>query len=81
MLVCHCNVVNDREIRDTIVAGATDLEAVARSCGAGGDCQGCVPLIEELIEEAAMAFSAPEELRTLQAGRRRAGMPADAAVA
>ena len=78
MLVCHCNVVSDREIREAVMDGATDPAGVTLSCGAGGGCQGCVPLIEQLIEEAAMAFSAPDELRSLHARRRGASMPAEA---
>lgn len=80
MLVCHCNVVTDREIRDAIRAGATDPSAIARHCSAGGDCFGCAPAIERLLEEAAMALHSPRALRSRQA-RRREGILRSGAVA
>ena len=76
MLVCHCNVVSDREIRRAIDAGARDPQAVADACGAGSDCLGCGPSIEQLLDDASMACHAPDELRSLQAHRRRIGVNA-----
>jgi bacterioferritin-associated ferredoxin len=51
MYVCHCRVVNDRRIRETIHAGARTTAQVARACGAGATCGGCVPLIRRLLDE------------------------------
>ena len=51
--VCHCRVVNDRSIRATIDAGASTPAQVARLCGAGATCGGCVPLIRRLLSEQA----------------------------
>jgi len=51
--VCHCRVVNDRHIRATIDAGASTPAQVARACGAGATCGGCVPLIRRLLSEQA----------------------------
>jgi bacterioferritin-associated ferredoxin len=53
MYVCHCRVVNDRRIRETIDAGATTPGEVARACGAGATCGGCVPMIRRLLAERA----------------------------
>jgi bacterioferritin-associated ferredoxin len=51
--VCHCRVVNDRHIRAIIEAGASTPAEVARACGAGATCGGCVPLIRRLLSEQA----------------------------
>jgi bacterioferritin-associated ferredoxin len=77
MVVCHCEVVNDHAIRATIAAGACDLEGVASGCGAGERCGGCVPGIEELLADAALAMSSPASLTAQQVSRRishRAGV-------
>jgi bacterioferritin-associated ferredoxin len=53
VLVCHCNVVNDHRIRAEIARGARDEFDIARACGAGTDCGGCVPAISRLLDECA----------------------------
>jgi bacterioferritin-associated ferredoxin len=50
VLVCHCHVVNDREIEAAVLDGACDAAAVAVCTGAGSDCGGCVSRVVELIE-------------------------------
>lgn len=55
MIVCHCNRVNDRAIRAAICEGACTVEEVAERCGAAGRCGGCVPAVEELLDEARSA--------------------------
>jgi len=50
LLICHCSLVTDREIRDSIRAGADSLDAVAAACGAGACCGGCEPMVERLIQ-------------------------------
>jgi bacterioferritin-associated ferredoxin len=51
MLVCHCLAIREREIRSLIAQGAVTPCDVARHCGAGARCGGCVPLIEEFLAE------------------------------
>jgi bacterioferritin-associated ferredoxin len=51
MIVCHCHRVCDRTIRACVRAGARTEEAVGDACGAGTTCGGCVPAVEEIIEE------------------------------
>jgi len=51
MVVCHCNAVNDREIRAEILAGALDAEGVAERCDAGTRCGSCRPIVEALLAE------------------------------
>jgi bacterioferritin-associated ferredoxin len=51
MVVCHCNAVNDREIRAEILAGALDVDGVAERCDAGTRCGSCRPVVEALLAE------------------------------
>ncbi|MEZ5180128.1 MAG: (2Fe-2S)-binding protein [Acidimicrobiales bacterium] len=53
MVVCHCNAVSDREIRDLVRAGALDAADVAARCSAGARCGGCVTVVETLVAEGA----------------------------
>lgn len=55
MVVCHCNVVTDREIRALADRGALTADDVAERCAAGARCGGCVPVIEALLTETAVA--------------------------
>jgi bacterioferritin-associated ferredoxin len=71
MIVCHCSVVSDGQIREAIDAGAHDHSSVAAMCGAGRDCLGCAPTVAELLEDAALALREPRSLRRRQAERRR----------
>ncbi|WP_052664221.1 (2Fe-2S)-binding protein [Nitriliruptor alkaliphilus] len=70
MVVCHCEVVSDADLRDVIAAGAGDLDAVTERCGAAGHCGGCVPAVEDLLEEAALATRDIDALLARQARRR-----------
>jgi bacterioferritin-associated ferredoxin len=71
VVVCHCEVVSDRELRTVIAEGAADLDTVTERCGAAGLCGGCVPEVEQLLEEAALASTDLDALLARQAGRRR----------
>lgn len=51
MIVCHCCKTNDRTIRNLIRDGYLTLEQITAKCGAGGMCGGCLPAIQELIDE------------------------------
>lgn len=53
MLICHCRVVNETAVRAAIEAGARQPDDVARGCGAGSRCGGCIPALLALIEECA----------------------------
>lgn len=72
MIVCHCEVVSDRDVRTAIAAGAHDVDAVTDTCGAAGRCGGCVPAVENLLAEAALAARDLGALLTAQAARRTA---------
>lgn len=53
MLICHCNGVTDRAIRSAVRNGAATPADVARRCGAGGGCGGCLGAVRELIHSEA----------------------------
>ncbi len=59
MVVCHCNAVNDREIRAQILAGALDAEGVAERCDAGTRCGNCRPVIEAILAESGVTIRTP----------------------
>jgi bacterioferritin-associated ferredoxin len=50
MYVCHCRGVTDHTIVDEIERGAATIDEIADRCGAGAECGGCWPVIEELLE-------------------------------
>lgn len=50
MLVCHCRAVSDRHIHAAALGGARRVRDVVSTCGAGGVCGGCRPVIEEILE-------------------------------
>lgn len=52
MLVCHCKVVSDRQVRAAIAGGARDEFDIAEVCGAGSICGGCVPAVTALLARA-----------------------------
>ncbi|HEX2040598.1 MAG TPA: (2Fe-2S)-binding protein [Acidimicrobiales bacterium] len=49
MYVCACKAVTDRTVRAALAAGAHSVEDVTRRCGAGSECGGCLPLLQELL--------------------------------
>lgn len=49
MIVCHCRVVNHRDIEAAVDDGARSVPEVSDVCGAGTDCGGCVPVIADTI--------------------------------
>jgi bacterioferritin-associated ferredoxin len=50
VLLCHCRGVSDRVIDCAIACGARTLDEVADACGAGSQCGGCTPAIDELLQ-------------------------------
>lgn len=60
MLICHCNGISDRAIRHAVRNGAETPAEVARACGAGSGCGGCLKAVNQLIHtEAAHHSEAP----------------------
>ena len=58
MIVCLCAGVDDCEVRSCINDGARSLDEIARRCGAGADCGGCIDLLEDALDEAQAADEA-----------------------
>ena len=51
MIVCHCNVVRDDEIRTEVRLGATTVEEAGARCSAGTRCGGCLLAVEATIAD------------------------------
>lgn len=49
--VCICFDVTEEDIRKAIRNGANTVEAVGEATQAGTGCGGCVPRIQEIIDE------------------------------
>ena len=66
MIVCHCKGLTDRDVRSAVRCGAMTRGSVARACGAGAECGGCRPAIEEIIEQALAGDSFHVELTLVE---------------
>jgi bacterioferritin-associated ferredoxin len=51
VIVCHCEVVNDRAVVEAIDNGARTVAQVCRSTGAGKNCGSCVFSLKRLLCE------------------------------
>ena len=51
MIVCVCEGVSDREVREAITEGSRTLQDIGRSCGAGTDCASCCLTLRQMIDE------------------------------
>ena len=51
MIVCHCQVVNDRAVVAAVRSGARTLGQVCQATGAGTDCGSCVFAVRRLLCE------------------------------
>ncbi|HEY8524254.1 MAG TPA: (2Fe-2S)-binding protein [Acidimicrobiales bacterium] len=49
MIVCHCEVVNDRAIKAEVARGAATEDEIGERCGAGTHCGSCRPTICALL--------------------------------
>ena len=58
MIVCNCHGTTDREVREAARTGAASCEEVARSCGAGTGCKGCLGTIRQLLDRARSSAAA-----------------------
>lgn len=56
MVVCHCSIVTDREIREQVRAGALSADDIAARCDAGARCGGCRPVVEALLAESGVTI-------------------------
>jgi len=56
MVVCHCNVVSDHEIRAAVAAGVLDAEGLASACNAGTKCGGCRSIVDAIVAETSVTI-------------------------
>ncbi len=49
MFVCHCAVVTDSDVLESIANGARCVADVARQTGAGRTCGNCVSSLRDLV--------------------------------
>jgi len=51
MYICHCRAVTDARVRAAVDNGARSPAEVARGCGAGTGCGGCLPALRAVLAE------------------------------
>lgn len=74
MIVCHCAVVTDHEIRAAVDDGATDICSLAETCGTSRACGGCLPAIRSELATRGLPTDESLEARDVRAilrARRR----------
>lgn len=49
MIVCHCRVVTDGDLRDAVAEGARSVSAACAATGAGSGCGTCVFSVKALV--------------------------------
>ena len=49
MIVCHCSVVTDRDVRAAAERGARSLSEVCAATGAGKNCGTCVLSVKRVL--------------------------------
>ncbi|MDG2306777.1 MAG: (2Fe-2S)-binding protein [Candidatus Binatia bacterium] len=67
MVVCLCQGVSEKQVREAIVNGATSRKKVTSACGAGAGCGGCHGSIRDIIREHRAAEARAAEARAAQA--------------
>ncbi len=53
MIICLCEGVTDRDVRDAARRGAANLDDLVQTCRAGGDCGQCRADLRRLLREQA----------------------------
>ena len=51
MIVCHCKVIRDDDIRTEVRLGADVVAVVAARCGATTRCGSCRPVVEAIVND------------------------------
>jgi bacterioferritin-associated ferredoxin len=72
MILCQCKAVREHQVRCLIQQGACTRAALARACGAGSDCGGCRPVLDEILAEekaSGTVVGEPEAARARQSVR------------
>jgi bacterioferritin-associated ferredoxin len=67
VIVCHCNVVSDRDLADAVDDGARTLGDACRRTGAGQQCGTCVFSVRKVLCEHVTRGLPPRQEATLAA--------------
>jgi bacterioferritin-associated ferredoxin len=62
MFVCHCAVVTDQDVLESLANGSRCLADVCRDTGAGRGCGGCVDTLRTLVGRPAAALPSRVEM-------------------
>ena len=82
MILCHCAVVTDREVRAAIADGATNVCALAEVCGTSKACGGCLPAIRDELRRHGLPTDDQLDARAIRAIlRAREAAPTERPVA
>jgi bacterioferritin-associated ferredoxin len=67
VILCHCAVVSDRDVKACVDAGARTVGQVLRATGAGRDCGGCTLAVRACAVEAICQARRTDHLEVLDA--------------
>lgn len=62
MIICHCGVVSDDDVRRVCADGARTLAQVCRATGAGQDCGSCVFTVKRVLCQHKESVDSPMEV-------------------
>jgi bacterioferritin-associated ferredoxin len=51
MVVCICNVIREKDIREVARKGITDVETIYAHLGCEPNCCQCFPFAQEIVQE------------------------------
>ncbi|MCM8557583.1 (2Fe-2S)-binding protein [Sphingomicrobium sediminis] len=63
MIVCSCNVIREKDIRDAARRGCPDAETAYRSLGCQFQCGGCEDHADDLVACERAKLLAPRDVR------------------
>jgi bacterioferritin-associated ferredoxin len=63
MIVCVCNNISDREIRQAVELGLTSMEELRRDLGVATCCGQCFSCAEEILNEHLAAIQVSAEIK------------------
>lgn len=56
-LVCLCEGVSERKVRRAVEQGAASVAEIGEHCGAGTNCFGCHPTLEDVLHECRVSLA------------------------
>lgn len=59
MIICLCNALTERDVRDAAARGAERVSQVYRECGCRPDCGSCVGHVREILRTPPRPPAAP----------------------